>query len=68
MDALLKELGDRMPTATVLINAALAAAVPWIVYRINQAFHRYGDPPWKRDEEECSNAGVAHGSGKEEDR
>jgi|GEM_PF-1105966 len=68
MDALLKELGDRMPTTAVLIYAALAAIVPWTVYKINQALHRYGDPPWKRDEEEGGNAGVVHGSGKEEDR
>ncbi len=38
-----------MPGAAIIINAALAGLVPWIVYKINQTLHRYGDPPWKRE-------------------
>ncbi|WP_391574290.1 hypothetical protein [Cohnella sp.] len=51
MYALIKMLSDRVPTASVLVNAALSALVPWIVYIINRALHRYGDPAWKRGEQ-----------------
>jgi len=39
---------DRLPTTLTWVCAVLSAVIPWIVYSINQALHRYGDPPWKR--------------------
>ncbi|WP_198524725.1 hypothetical protein [Paenibacillus phocaensis] len=42
---------DRLPTARTWICAGVAAVIPWIVYSIHQALHRYGDPPWKRKAE-----------------
>ncbi|WP_270620019.1 Ger(x)C family spore germination C-terminal domain-containing protein [Paenibacillus macerans] len=39
---------DRLPSVHVWVSAALSAAIPWGVYVVNRAFHRYGDPPWKK--------------------
>ncbi len=50
MYSLFKLLSDRVPTTSVLVNAALAALIPWIVYTINRALHRYGDPAWKQED------------------
>jgi len=47
-----EKLMARLPNSTVLINAFLSAAIPGIVYVINRALHRYGDPPWKKGEGE----------------
>lgn len=40
---------DRLPSVHVWVCAALSAAIPWGVYVVNRAFHRYGDPPWKKE-------------------
>lgn len=37
----------RLPSLEVILYAVLSAAIPWCVYRINQALHRHGDPAWK---------------------
>ncbi|MFC4598301.1 hypothetical protein [Cohnella hongkongensis] len=52
MRSLLQALSDRLPGTTVIVNALLAGIVPWVVYRINRTFRRYGDPPWKREEDD----------------
>ncbi len=52
MHSLMKGLSDRFPSMTVLVHAAFAWGIPWTVYKINKALHRYGDPPWKREEED----------------
>lgn len=41
-------LNGRLPSLEVMIYAVLSAAIPWCVYRINQALHRHGDPAWKK--------------------
>ncbi|MGM8364308.1 hypothetical protein ACLIBG_02380 [Virgibacillus sp. W0181] len=33
-----------------IICTALAFAIPYVVYKINQRLHKYGDPPWKKQE------------------
>lgn len=39
----------RIPSGGVFIYAGLSFVIPWIVYKINKALHRYGDPSWKKD-------------------
>lgn len=48
-----KLLGS-MPENLVIICTALAFFVPYIVYKINQRLHKYGDPPWKKTDEDTS--------------
>jgi len=43
-------LTERLPSAAVWINALLTAAIPAAVFGINRALHRYGDPPWKKND------------------
>ncbi|WP_178025304.1 hypothetical protein [uncultured Paenibacillus sp.] len=40
---------DRLPTTKTWVCVGLSAVIPWTIYSINQALHRYGDPPWKRN-------------------
>lgn len=40
---------DRIPTMRTLICAVLSAVIPWTIYSINQALHRYGEPSWKKN-------------------
>jgi len=39
---------DRIP---IFILAILSLLIPWGIYKLNQAFHQYADPPWKKDDE-----------------
>jgi len=29
----------------------LAFVIPFTIYKINQRLHKYGDPPWKKNEQ-----------------
>ncbi|SDC66236.1 hypothetical protein SAMN02799630_01110 [Paenibacillus sp. UNCCL117] len=53
---------DRFPSGIVLLHAALSFVIPYVIYRINQALHGQGDPPWKRKEEESDSSGAARKS------
>ncbi|MFD1038914.1 hypothetical protein ACFQ3N_11005 [Virgibacillus byunsanensis] len=41
---------ERLPDVTTIICTILAFAVPFFIYKINQSLHKYGDPPWKKEE------------------
>ncbi len=38
----------------IYICAVLSFVIPFAVYRINRRWHRYGDPPWKKEREDDS--------------
>lgn len=35
-----------------LTCTGLAFLIPYIIYKVNRLLHDYGDPPWKKDEQE----------------
>jgi len=45
-----ENLLGRLPFMMVMIGTVLAFLVPYIVYKVNQKLHQYGDPPWKKEE------------------
>jgi len=40
---------DRIPSLNELFYALLSVLVPWCIYKINGWWHKYGDPPWKKE-------------------
>ncbi|MBP1970451.1 hypothetical protein J2Z83_002572 [Virgibacillus natechei] len=40
----------RLPQNLVIVCTVLTFLVPYSVYKINQKLHKYGDPPWKKDD------------------
>lgn len=34
-----------------IICTILSFAIPYSVYKINKRLHAYGDPPWKKEEQ-----------------
>lgn len=45
-----------VPPLSTFIYAFMAFVIPWMVYRLNQYLHKYGDPPWKHNEEGASSS------------
>ncbi|WP_176142499.1 hypothetical protein [Halobacillus hunanensis] len=45
----------RFPTTMIIICTALSFAVPMAVYKVNQAIHQHGDPPWKKNKDKQTN-------------
>ncbi|MCT2536450.1 hypothetical protein NC661_03675 [Aquibacillus koreensis] len=41
---------ERMPGTLSIICTVLAYLIPYTVYKINKTLHKYGDPPWMKDE------------------
>lgn len=48
----MKFLLERISDTTVLVCTILTVVVPWSVNRINRLLHKYGDPPWKKEQPE----------------
>lgn len=38
----------RLPSNMIIISAILSVVIPMVIYKLNQKFHEYGDPPWKK--------------------
>jgi hypothetical protein len=38
-----------LPDQITVICTALAFAIPYGMYKINQLLHKGGDPPWKKE-------------------
>lgn len=45
-----ENLLGRMPENLVIICTVLALLIPYFVYKANIRLHKYGDPPWKKEE------------------
>ncbi|WP_377559037.1 hypothetical protein [Ornithinibacillus salinisoli] len=41
---------ERVPSMIGIFCTLLAFLVPYVIYKVNQKFHREADPPWKREE------------------
>ncbi|WP_166554457.1 MULTISPECIES: hypothetical protein [Clostridia] len=39
-----------LPSIETFIYTSLAFIIPLVIFKINQKFHKYGDPPWKKEE------------------
>lgn len=42
-------IAGRIPSMLILINASLSLLLPIGIYKFNKALHKYGDPPWKNN-------------------
>ncbi len=40
---------NNLPDQITVICTALAFAIPYGTYKINQLLHKRGDPPWKKE-------------------
>jgi hypothetical protein len=40
----------RFPSNLIFVLTVLSVLLPWAIYKINQKLHKYGDPPWKKEE------------------
>lgn len=49
---MLEKLLGYIPAGAVWICTGLSLAIPMLVYYINQKLHEYGDPPWKKNEQD----------------
>lgn len=47
MNTVLHKLLHFLPTWEVYLCTILAFVIPYTVNKINEALHKYGDPPWK---------------------
>lgn len=36
-----------LPNYLTLLCTGLSFLVPYVIYKVNQKLHKYGDPPWK---------------------
>lgn len=43
-----KEIIDLLPSKMILFASFLSFLIPFLVFKINQKLHKYGDPPWKK--------------------
>ncbi|CEI82629.1 hypothetical protein J18TS1_24070 [Oceanobacillus oncorhynchi subsp. incaldanensis] len=41
------ELTGILPNYLILLCTLLSFLVPYVIYKVNQKLHEYGDPPWK---------------------
>ncbi|MFD1171159.1 hypothetical protein [Oceanobacillus picturae] len=51
-DEMLENLMGRLPEKLIMVCTVLAFLVPYAIYKVNQKLHKYGDPPWKKEEKE----------------
>lgn len=54
---------DLIPTWGETLSAFLSAAIPMTVYYVNQTLHKYGDPPWKKQQNSGGSGGGSTSSG-----
>ncbi|MFC4101232.1 hypothetical protein [Paenibacillus xanthanilyticus] len=47
-----EQVVGNMPSGTSFYCAFLSAAIPYLVYIVNQRLHQYGDPPWVHTNEQ----------------
>ncbi|WP_162840586.1 MULTISPECIES: hypothetical protein [Gracilibacillus] len=47
-----KPLLGVLPEYLILVCTILALLIPYVIYKINQQLHKYGDPPWKAKSDE----------------
>lgn len=38
----------RLPSNIIMFSAILSVVIPIMIYKLNQKFHQYGDPPWRK--------------------
>lgn len=38
-----------LPNNLVLLCTILSFVIPYLIYKINQKLHEYGDPSWKKN-------------------
>nr|WP_204669689.1 hypothetical protein [Gracilibacillus alcaliphilus] len=36
-----------LPEKLILLCTVLSFLIPYVIYKVNQKLHKYGDPPWK---------------------
>jgi hypothetical protein len=49
-----KTILSMLPSKLTIICAILSVLIPWGIYFINQKLHQYGDPPWKKDQNDTN--------------
>lgn len=52
MNEMLERFIGYIPPGGLWLCAFLSLAIPMSIYYINQTLHKYGDPPWKKDQQE----------------
>ncbi|MCT1904314.1 hypothetical protein M3C91_16430 [Oceanobacillus sojae] len=45
-------LSGVLPNYLILLCTVLSFLVPYVIYKVNQKLHKYGDPPWKHSKYE----------------
>ncbi|GAB3043330.1 hypothetical protein [Virgibacillus ainsalahensis] len=40
---------ERLPEKMTILCTILAFVIPFSIHKINQKLHKYGDPPWKKE-------------------
>lgn len=46
-----KFLLEHIPDMMTFFYTFLVFAIPYTVYKVNQKLHKYGDQPWKKEDE-----------------
>lgn len=52
-------LWSHRPSGLVLLCAFLTWAIPFVVYKINDKLHQWGDPPWKQQSQDETDPAAA---------
>jgi len=50
LHVIIRFLFGNIQSGMVLVCAVLTFIVPYTIYRLNRAIHRYGDPAWKKQQ------------------
>jgi len=45
---MLRKIVGTLPPYLTLFGAIMSALLPFVLYKINETLHKYGDPPWKK--------------------
>ncbi|MGX4670516.1 hypothetical protein JNUCC74_15235 [Cerasibacillus sp. JNUCC 74] len=45
----------QLPDIRTIIYIILAFLIPYLISKINMKMRKYGDPPWKKEEERTKN-------------
>ncbi|WP_170848227.1 hypothetical protein [Lentibacillus halodurans] len=40
---------EQLPEIWVLVCAVLVFAISYTIYKVNEKLHKFGDPPWKKE-------------------
>lgn len=46
-----------LPEKLIFICTILSFLIPFLVYKVNQKLHEYGDPTWKKEDQKERNFG-----------